>query len=299
MFKVAVLIPTRDRREYFLQLLKALAAQELPENCELEVICLNTGALSYDLNFLEIPLKIDYIEENKDGYVWARNELIRLAAERHDILIFIDDDEYPSSKWLLNLVTQLIERQTVAIVGPIFPDFHNYTGWKIKCTFFSHNNLGHKTKTSRFLSSGNLGLNLTLLRKKIQGEIFDQRFNMLGGEDTFLSTKISAFFGHDQISFSSDAIVYEHTEQNRLSILFMARKYLRTGAIQAELHRDDKLLGKIVKLAGTFLGTPPKVLFRLFRQQIFDIRVIALTLFLEFLRIWSYGMQSFRLKNPE
>lgn len=299
MLKVAVLIPTRDRRGYFLQLLEALSVQELPENCELEVICLNTGALGYNLDFLEMPLKIYYKEENRDGYVWARNELIRLAAERHDILVYIDDDEYPASNWLLNLVTQLIECQRVAIVGPIFPDFHNYTGWKTKCPFFSHNNLGSKTDTSRYLSSGNLALNLTLLRTKIQEEIFDERFNILGGEDTFLSTKISSLFGKNQIAFSSDAIVYEHTEGNRLSVFFMARKYLRTGSIQAELHRNDKPLSKLIRITGTFLGTPPKTLFQLLRQGIFDIRVIALTIILQFLRTWSYAVGSINWKNKE
>lgn len=67
-------------------------------------------------------LRLEYIVENDIGISFARNRAIEYAiANRHDFLIFVDDDEFVDPDWLANLLARQ-EKSDLDLVGsPVLP----------------------------------------------------------------------------------------------------------------------------------------------------------------------------------
>jgi glycosyltransferase involved in cell wall biosynthesis len=68
-----------------------------------------------------VPLRTVYCTEPERNIAMARNKALQHASG--DFVTFIDDDEYPSSDWLLNLYNTCVERGVAGVLGPVRPYF--------------------------------------------------------------------------------------------------------------------------------------------------------------------------------
>ena len=67
------------------------------------------------------PGLVRYVHEPKPGIAAARNRALREAASSA-LLVFIDDDEVPSERWLEQLVDLQRSSGAAAVVGPVISE---------------------------------------------------------------------------------------------------------------------------------------------------------------------------------
>lgn len=81
-----------------------------------------------------LPLRVKYCCEPEQNIALARNRAVNNA--EGDFIAFIDDDEFPPSDWLLNLVKVCESRGVAGVLGPVRPYFETEPPlWLVKGKF--------------------------------------------------------------------------------------------------------------------------------------------------------------------
>lgn len=169
-------------------------------------------------------IDVRYSVEPEQNIAHARNRAVENA--RGDYIAFIDDDEYPTSNWLLTLFKAIHEFRADGILGPVLP-YYEITPpqWIIKGKF--HERPSHETGSIlRWTEtrSGNV-----ILRKSIFDEKdswFREEFGS-GGEDKDLFRRLINKGG--QFVWCAEAPVYEVVPPERFKRSFMLRRALLRG----------------------------------------------------------------------
>lgn len=206
--KLSVIIPTYKPKDYLWDCLESLNNQELDHSLFEVIIVLNGPKSCYEeeiLNFKDShsKLNINYIYSKKAGVSNARN--IALENAEGDYIVFIDDDDYVSPKYLEELL-RCSSKDCIALTDSIY--FDDVTGYK------NFDNIHH----NEFLRLKNsITLSLYQVRRFLNGPVmkivhkdiigsrrFDTRF--ANGEDSLFMALIS-----DRIHscrFCSDKAIY-------------------------------------------------------------------------------------------
>jgi glycosyltransferase involved in cell wall biosynthesis len=80
-------------------------------------------------------IEISYNIEPRQNIALARNKAINVS--KGDFIVFIDDDEFPDSRWLLNLYMAMSRFKAAGVLGPVLPYFEkNPPNWVLKGRFF-------------------------------------------------------------------------------------------------------------------------------------------------------------------
>ena len=80
-------------------------------------------------------IAISYDVEPHQNIALARNKAIQVS--KGDYIGFIDDDEFPDSRWLLNLYTAVNRHKAAGVLGPVLPYFEKKPPrWVLKGRFF-------------------------------------------------------------------------------------------------------------------------------------------------------------------
>jgi glycosyltransferase involved in cell wall biosynthesis len=80
-------------------------------------------------------IAISYNIEPRQNIALARNKAIEVS--KGDFIGFIDDDEFPDSRWLLNLYMAVNRYKTDGVLGPVLPYFEKEPPkWVLKGRFF-------------------------------------------------------------------------------------------------------------------------------------------------------------------
>jgi succinoglycan biosynthesis protein ExoM len=131
----------------------------------------------------KIPIR--YYVEPEQNIALARNKAV--ANAKGEFIAFIDDDEVPGRKWLINLYKTFNEIHADGALGPVIPKYEvNTSKWVVRGKFYerpSHH-------TGEVLHWENTRTGNVLLTKSIFDENekpFNLLFGRTGGED-------SAFF---------------------------------------------------------------------------------------------------------
>lgn len=153
----SIVVPTYNRPQQLMRCLKALAALDYPHD-RFEVIVVNDGgpkSIDGIVTEFESQLCLRYITQSNLGPAVARNNGARLANGR--FLAFTDDDCAPTSTWLRQLATKLLEephkmvggytrnalhRNPFSITSQLLIDFlyHYYNQTESRALFFTSNN---------------------------------------------------------------------------------------------------------------------------------------------------------------
>jgi succinoglycan biosynthesis protein ExoM len=169
------------------------------------------------------PISVKYCLEPCQNIAMARNKAVENADG--DFVAFIDDDEFPTDHWLLDLLNTLEEYGVSGVLGPVNPHFDTTPPqWLVKGRF--HERPIHSTGYSlewTLCRTGNV-----LLRKPVLAQHPRPfRPECLSGEDQDFFRRMMEE-GHVFV-WCSEAVVYEVVPPARWKRGFLVRRALFQG----------------------------------------------------------------------
>jgi glycosyltransferase involved in cell wall biosynthesis len=194
----------------------------------------------------KLPIKIKFLEEQKQGGPYAKNKAIDEALKnKPEFLAFIDDDDIPEPDWLLHLIEK--QRQTKAdIVCGTFPPVikHEWPDWFRKSPLFDPPSKKPKVKHGipRGIGSGNTLIKRQLLdRLKRIGPVFSPRYPFLYDGDFFIRAhSIGAKF-----AIAEKSVIHRYFDDYRVTVRGLLRYAFRLGEYTMQLLADHGLGRKI------------------------------------------------------
>lgn len=185
---------------------------------------------------------IRYVHEPKPGIAAARNRALAESSTK-DLLVFIDDDETPSVRWLAQLLDLQRSRGAAAVVGPVISEYeHEPEAWITAGRFFQRRRLATGTPVT-IAATNNLLLHLPQIRQmKLE---FDERFGLSGGSDTLFTRQLVKRGG--TMLWCDEAVVVDRVPTGRLTRDWVLRRALRSGnsATRVSLELEGKALPRL------------------------------------------------------
>ena len=136
--------------------------------------------------FRDDPVR--YVVEPVPGIAAARNRALDESADT-ELLVFLDDDEWPEPGWLATLLDAWRASLPAAVMGRVVSRFeHPLSPWVEAGEFFRRRRMPTGTRIS-VAAAGNLLLDLRQVRA--HGVRFDDRLGLAGGEDTLFSRQLA------------------------------------------------------------------------------------------------------------
>lgn len=227
--KITICICTFKRPELLYRLLSKIEIQKTEKLFLYDVIIVDNDNQESAKQIVNIYSKhskilINYFVEPEQNIALARNKAITNATG--DYIAFIDDDEFPDDKWLLNMLRAINKYKADGVLGPVLPYFeHHPPGWILKGRFFerpSHSN-GYVLEWQN-TRTGNVLLKNNIIKKsKIK---FDPLYGS-GGEDRDFFRRLMAE-GYKFV-WLNEAPVFETVTENRCTRSIMIKRALIRG----------------------------------------------------------------------
>jgi glycosyltransferase involved in cell wall biosynthesis len=254
MYKIAICIPTYKRPLMLKRLLFSIIECNLNKSLlkDIDIIIVDNDAdktAEIAVNELKKRFygsyKTHYINYPVKGFSNVRNELLKYAFLLNpDFLIFIDDDEYVTKEWLNELVKTIIINDADAARGPVLALLNETIPDYISC-WFKRESYPDNFKLNT-LTTGNLIIKLSSLKK--YNVWFDDRFNIIGSEDSYFGIQI--FKKNAKIFWAASATVYEPIPETRANIKWLLKRTYRNAGTYSYILRLEnsylKILRKII-----------------------------------------------------
>jgi glycosyltransferase involved in cell wall biosynthesis len=225
---ISVCICTYKRREMLRRLLMRLGEQRTKDEFTFSIVVAdNDGVASARSVVSESAphgIAVKYIVEPERSIARARNAAIREATG--DFVAFIDDDEEPSSDWLLGLFEFARRSGADGVLGPVLPQFTAPPPeWVARGKFFDRASLPSGTWLEwNQTRSGN-----ALLRRDIfqdSANAFSVQYDR-GGEDVDWFRRMIA--KGLRFVWCAEAIVHETIPLERVCRRYLMRRALARG----------------------------------------------------------------------
>lgn len=230
---ISVCVLTYKRLAFLKRLLSKIADQETDGLFGYSIVVIDNDSLrsaqAVVLEFADAAgMDVIYCVEPRQNICLARNKAIDNA--RGDFVAFIDDDEFPEARWLVNLFKACERYSAVGVLGPVKSYFDEQPPkWVIRGKFYERPS--HPTGFVINWSEGRTGN--VLLRKRLfeQGSLpFNPEFHRGGDTDFFrrMTEKGHLFIWCDE------AVVYESVPPVRWTRGFMLKRALLRGSITVQ-----------------------------------------------------------------
>lgn len=170
------------------------------------------------------PVPVTYCVEPEQNIAKARNRAVSHA--HGDFIAFIDDDEYPTDKWLLNLLTACQTNPVQGVLGPVKPAYESETpAWIERGGFYDRPS--YPTGLIIDWRKGRTG-NVLLKRAIFEGlhEPFDPAFGSGAEDQDFFRRMIEQ--GH-RFMWCHEALAYEVVPLVRCRRKFLLKRALLRG----------------------------------------------------------------------
>jgi len=205
-------------------------------------------------------VEIEYYVEPRQNISHARNMAVEKA--KGNFIAFIDDDEFPTNDWLVNLYKTQAKFNADGVLGAVLPNFEKEPpSWIRKSKIYYWALEGPITGT--VMSTGQTG-NAFVMRSLVgPNTMFNPDFGLSGGGDSLFFEKLIAK-GHVFVS-CREAIVYEVVPPRRWQATYLVKRKILQGVNTA---RRFRIMNK-------------SILFRLkwFGKAVLGIIIYALLLF--------------------
>ena len=194
-----------------------------------------------------------YCVEREQNISLARNMAVGRA--EGDVLAFIDDDEVPTTEWLLYLLQTRLKYHADAVLGPVLGRFEREpAAWVVKGRFFDRPR--HPTGCSIRWSEARTGN--VMVGKDVCSALetpFRPQFGN-GGEDVDFFRR--ATDAGRQIVWCDEAVVHEWVPLHRATRRFLMRRALLRGSNfpKQSAHRLRNILKSIVAIPCYTLALP-------------------------------------------
>ena len=185
---------------------------------------------------------VRYVHEPKPGIAAARNRALAEAGTS-ELLVFIDDDEIPSERWLARLLELQRSSGAAAVVGPVISEYeHEPEPWIEAGRFFRRRRLPTGSRLD-VAATNNLLLDLRQIRELQL--CFDERFGLSGGSDTLFTRQLVQRGG--TMLWCDEAVVVDRVPASRLTRSWVLRRALRSGnsATRVSLELSNNAAGRL------------------------------------------------------
>ena len=233
MVHVAVIVITYRRPEGLMKLLEALEAQRFENparNVRLTVVVADNDAAGSAAACVEKirssrTLAVRYLVEPAQGIPLARNAGIAAVPDDAEFFCFIDDDEWPRSNWIDEMLKTQRATGADCVVGAVIPVYpESAPSWLVRSRVFDSWRFTDQARL-KAAASNNVLISAAFIRRT--GLRFDQRMRMTGGSD-YLFFRQAVALGM-RIVWSDSAPVYEAVPASRLTWRWIAQRQYRLG----------------------------------------------------------------------
>jgi succinoglycan biosynthesis protein ExoM len=227
---IAVCICTYRRPRLLQRLLEALCDLETDGLFTYSIVIADNDRLESSKALVSTfaagcPIPISYCVEPRQNIALARNKAVEHATG--DFVAFIDDDEFPTRTWLLNLFETCLRYQADGALGPVKPHFDETPPrWVVEGGFYARPT--YPTGYVIDWRKGRTG-NLLIDRRVFAGDAQPFRPEFLTGEDQDFFRRMIAR-GH-MFVWCDEAVAYEVVPPVRWGRAFMLRRALLRGRI--------------------------------------------------------------------
>lgn len=227
--KVAICVPTYKRPLFLCDTLLSIE-NRLPGDFESFVLVADNdpafSARSTVVPFMEREQGILLIHQPTRGLATVRNTLVAEATKMGATLIaFVDDDQLAAPDWLNRLVCTARETKADAVVGRWIPRYEDGVPEWVKRSGYWDQPARETGTIARKFGTGNVLLRLDAVNS-VPG-LFDERLNLVGGEDGHF------FVRFHQLGFRSvwcnDSVVEERIPPSRTTAKWIISREYRYG----------------------------------------------------------------------
>lgn len=232
---VSVVVPTYNRANRLLRVLKALGFQTL--NCQqFQVVVISDGSTDGTddaIRKLILPYELVYVTQPNSGPAAARNRGVGCASG--ELLVFLDDDVEPAEDLLeQHVLTHAAGSEQLVAFGPMLtpPGYRPsaFVRWEQAMLYKQYDAMlrGDFAPTYRQFFTGNASVRRALL---LEAGGFDERYRR--AEDIELAYRLQ--LRGARFVFNEKAIGYHYAERTFAAWLRIARAY---GEIDVILDRE-------------------------------------------------------------
>ncbi len=208
-------------------------------------------------------LKIVYCVEPEPNIARARNLAIKSSSG--DYIVFIDDDEFPESDWLQNLLAARIRYNASGVLAPVRPYFENDPPkWLKDGKFFDR----PEHETGFVLDWNECRTGNVLFAKSIldgDDEPFDVKFNSAGEDVDFFRRMVQKGC---VFVWSQEAAVHEVVPASRCNRRYLLKRALLRGSNFSK-HPTHRLANAARSLVAVPCYTIALPIFAVFGQHVF------------------------------
>jgi succinoglycan biosynthesis protein ExoM len=276
--RIAVCVCTYRRPVPLARLLKQLA--EMPRTADtVFVIVDNDGGSGRTENLVHefqrnCSAPVTYVLEPEPGLSAARNAAFRAArAAGAGIVALLDDDEYPSEKWLIKLIETRADTGAAVVGGPVHPVFDAERPPPEKYQTLWTVQKGRLRGLTHVYCTCNCLIDLGAVAF-LGDEPFLRAFRFTGGEDVVFFRRLHA--ARIKMAWSDEAIVFEEISHDRATLAWLRRRWFRLGNIGVKCERAAPVRGDVPPLVKTLLLSVRLMIYPLFNRGVFTMPLLWL-----------------------
>lgn len=251
---ICVCVCTFRRPEYLRRLLSKLEGQCTGEALDYSIVIVDNDVSESARPVVEAfshraRVTCRYHVEPNQNISLARNKAIENASG--DSVAFIDDDEFPDERWLLNLTTALTRYNADGVLGPVLPVYDEQPPkWVSRGRFFER----QTHPTGHVLSWENTRTGNALLKREVfslDHEWFDPIFGSGGEDRDFFRRKIERGLA---FVWCNEAPVFETVPSIRWKRTVLLKRALLRGKMALN-SRDPRLRSVLVSTVAIMIYT--------------------------------------------
>ncbi len=161
------------------------------------------------------PFRVHTVSATEPGISAARNAATSAALQLHpEFIAFLDDDEWPESQWLAELLRVQQEHSADVVGGPTRPVFPHGTADELKDNPYYGADMGLPDASACVLQAGGNFLIRAEVIEPLAPDFFHPAFAHSGGEDLAFFMQLNQR-GHTMY-WAANAIVHEPVPTSRL-----------------------------------------------------------------------------------
>ena len=228
--RCSVCISTFQRPQLLEKLLASLENQVIPEGVELEIIVVDNdihrSAKSIFQKFKNSAhIYFSFYSQPLKNISITRNLGVEKASG--DYILFIDDDEVASPKWVYHLLNAVDRYNVDGVFGPVLPEFNSKTPEWMWREYFFYKKIPTTGSKATLKYTGNCIVVASLLKK--MKKPFDPKFGITGGEDAHLFDRLEQQGA--RFIYCREAWVSEFIPPNRARLLYFFLRRMRGGNV--------------------------------------------------------------------
>lgn len=251
IYRVVIAIATYKRPDLLRDLLRACTAQARELEQQIRIIVVDNDPAETAHSTCDGFGDVDYFVEPRSGIAAARNRALAELRDEDDAVIFVDDDEIPTHRWLETLVTYAIRTGADVVTGPVQPILDETVPHWI-----SRGGFWRRADQPTGTSPASVATNNTLMRLKcwrLDPVQFSEELSLKGGSDTEFFRQLRGSRGV-LVLWCHNAVVEERVLPERANARWLFRRAIRIGNINARYRAPSSALGG--GLARVVIGVP-------------------------------------------